>query len=577
MKNESIRKVINVDRPNYAPIWTFKQEDDAVLNLSLIKGSTALDITGQTVKLGVLRADKTLVELEDQSCFRINDNELDVTLKNNILSIPGIAECDLTLIDASGKMTTASFFIEVKKKTTGLSNILGANLIEGLEKLKNDFKSTGDKLISAFSKEYESLKRIIIDENQAANLQDQVNQTNAHLADIETKALMKNNNNKPLLALIFDDGLSSVFLNGRDWFANNNVKVGLALHNYSFQKKQMQNHLDISEIGILINDGHEVLSHNYKDEYLNTDFSWGKWLIYGSANMYKNYNIKCRGYVPAGGVIIDGYMSTVKENFDYAFCNYSNDKVDFKNDKYHLNRVQIDTVPYSTIEPILENVANEKGMLFLFSHDLSTTSSNCDNISAIARIVEKAKELGYEIDTPENCLIKGGVIEVKNDNIDKFTTQGEDFGSWDFAKHSSIEELNFVKEHKNYPVSNSRIGVRNAKESEYVECSKSLNIELSDVNTFGEFSFNARYELDTISCKISTVIIGYNNDSLVKYLAYKDFDPGSMGEDYVCSQKFGIDKDSNINKIVIKITLVAKTNGTFITRLSQPNLIFYQY
>lgn len=181
MINESIRKVINVDRPNYSPVWNFKQEDDGVLRLSLFKGSTSLDITGQTVKLGVLRADKTLVELEEQVNFTINKNELDITLKNNILSIPGIAECDLTLTDASGKMTTASFFIEVKKKTTGLANILGANLIEGLEKLKNDFKATGDKLISAFSKEYDSLKRIIIDENQAANLQDQVNQTNAQL------------------------------------------------------------------------------------------------------------------------------------------------------------------------------------------------------------------------------------------------------------------------------------------------------------------------------------------------------------------------------------------------------------
>lgn len=184
MKNESIRKVINVDKPNFSTVWSFKQEDDGVLRLSLFKGSTALDITGQAIKLGVLRADKTLVELEDQSCFRINNNELDITLKNNILSIQGIAECDLTLADASGKMTTASFFIEVKKKTTGLANILGANLIEGLEKLKNDFKINGDKLISAFSKEYDSLKRIIIDENQAANLQDQVNQTNAQL---ETK------------------------------------------------------------------------------------------------------------------------------------------------------------------------------------------------------------------------------------------------------------------------------------------------------------------------------------------------------------------------------------------------------
>ena len=400
---------------------------------------------------------------------------------------------------------------------------------------------------------------------------------NEQLDNIETNALMKNNNNKPLLSIIFDDGLSNVFSNGRDWFANNNIKVGLALHNYSFQKKQMSNHLDISEIGILINDGHEVLSHGYKDEYLNSEFYWGKWLIKGSADMYKNYNIKCRGYVPAGGVIIDNYMSTVKENFDYAFCNYSNDKVDFKKDKYHLNRVQIDTVPYSTIEPILENVANEKGLLFLFSHNLNTTSSNCDNINDIARIIEKANQLGFEIDTSENCLVKAGVIGINNENINKQTNQVDNFDTWSFASHSSISELNIINEKKNYP-SNVRVGVNSAKNKEYVEYSKTLNVELSDVNIFGEFSFNTRYELNVNTCKIGAVIIGFNNDTIVKYLAYKDFDDlGTIGEEVTCVQKFGIDKDSGINKIVIKVTLTARTDGTFISRLSQPNLIFYQY
>lgn len=66
MKNESIRKVINVDRPNYSPVWNFKQEDDGVLKLSLIKNSVPLSLVGQTVKLGVLRADKILVVLEQE-------------------------------------------------------------------------------------------------------------------------------------------------------------------------------------------------------------------------------------------------------------------------------------------------------------------------------------------------------------------------------------------------------------------------------------------------------------------------------------------------------------------------------
>ncbi|MGL5190910.1 MAG: BppU family phage baseplate upper protein [Cetobacterium sp.] len=168
MKNESIRKTINVDKPNHTPIWTFKQEDDGVLRLNLYKGSTALDITGQTIKLGAKRPNNSIIELIDG--FSINKNELDITLKNNILAVPGTIECDLEITDASGKMTTASFYFLVSKKMTGENTLNASNDISAINKLVEDIK-----------KDYDSLQKIIIDENQAANLQDQVNKTNTQL------------------------------------------------------------------------------------------------------------------------------------------------------------------------------------------------------------------------------------------------------------------------------------------------------------------------------------------------------------------------------------------------------------
>lgn len=203
MKNESIRKSINVDKPNYSPVWNFKQEDDGVLKLALFKGSTLLDITGQTIKLGAKRPNNSIVELTDG--FKINKNELDITLKNNILAVPGIVECDLEIIDASGKMTTASFYLSVSQKMTGENNLNASNDISAINKLVEDIKKKGkdidtvindvkpksDKLMSDIKKDYDSLHKIIIDENQAANLQDQVNKTNAQLETITTVAVPK--------------------------------------------------------------------------------------------------------------------------------------------------------------------------------------------------------------------------------------------------------------------------------------------------------------------------------------------------------------------------------------------------
>ena len=166
MKNESIRKVINVDKPNYAPLFEFKELDNVVLKLSLFKDSIEFDITGQTVKLGA----KTSKGLKEQTeGFTINRNNLDIDIKNSIL-IPGEVEIDLELKDASGAMTTASFFIIVKSK------VLNDKAVEGT----NEF-DTFTKTAAKIEEDYKGLRRIIIDENQAANLQDQVNQTNAHL------------------------------------------------------------------------------------------------------------------------------------------------------------------------------------------------------------------------------------------------------------------------------------------------------------------------------------------------------------------------------------------------------------
>lgn len=204
MRNESIRKIINVDQPNHLPIWSFKQEDDGVLRLSLFKGSTLLDITGQTIKLGAKRPNNSIIELTDG--FEINSNELDIILKNNILAIPGIVECDLEITDVVGKMTTASFYLTVTKKMTGEDNLDASNDISAINKIVAEVLAKGKELdsnikvvveeankkitaidtalnkkLNEMQEDYNSLQRIIIDENQAANLQNQVNQTNAQL------------------------------------------------------------------------------------------------------------------------------------------------------------------------------------------------------------------------------------------------------------------------------------------------------------------------------------------------------------------------------------------------------------
>lgn len=177
MLNKSTRKNINVDGSNLIPIYTFKQEDDGVILLSLFRNSVPLDITGQTVKLGIKRPNGTLVSievLEGDNPFTIDKNNIDIKLKNSVLAVPGICECDLELKDVSGKMTTASFFITVKSKVLNKDAVTAKNEFDIFEKTAKTIKE-----------DYDQLKKIIIDENQAANLQNQINKSNEQL---DTKA-----------------------------------------------------------------------------------------------------------------------------------------------------------------------------------------------------------------------------------------------------------------------------------------------------------------------------------------------------------------------------------------------------
>lgn len=185
MKNNTPRKTINVDKPNLKTLWNFKDSDDAVLNLSLFKESVPFDITGQTIRLGA----KTNAGLKEQiEGFTIQGNNLDIALKNTIL-VPGIVEIDLEFIDAEGKMTSASFFINVNSKVLNDNAVVATNEFDSLTKAVEEIQ--GD---------YQGLRKIVIDENNAANLQDQVDNVNAHLAE-------KANDNESVKTLVGKKGI----------------------------------------------------------------------------------------------------------------------------------------------------------------------------------------------------------------------------------------------------------------------------------------------------------------------------------------------------------------------------------
>ena len=218
MKNNVNRKNINVDKQNIIPLWNFKQEDDAILKLALYKGAIPFDITGQTIVLGAKRPNNTVVE--QTNGFTINGNEIDIALKNNILAVNGLVELDLQITDVNGKLTSASFFITVFKKVLGENNLNASNDISAINQLVADLQAKteevnnaistiepkADKLMNDIQTDYNSLQKIIIDENQAANLQGQITNLGSQLEQKAPKnnVIDYNNSSDLYLGTFFD-------------------------------------------------------------------------------------------------------------------------------------------------------------------------------------------------------------------------------------------------------------------------------------------------------------------------------------------------------------------------------------
>lgn len=213
MKNIEIYNTLNIDKDSSSIVATFTQEDDAVMEFKLFKDGQEIVLKDQTISLGAERKDGAVIEQEDGFLIKEN-NVLNITLKKNIIQVVGVVKIQLYLKDKSGEMASNTFNIRVNKKLLGAENVEATNDIKSLntlvlelknntnkliddtkskaDKLLNDLQETGDNLSSTvkaktdkiiedtkaevnnIKKDYEGLKKVVIDENIGIKLQKDV-------------------------------------------------------------------------------------------------------------------------------------------------------------------------------------------------------------------------------------------------------------------------------------------------------------------------------------------------------------------------------------------------------------------
>lgn len=178
-------KEINVNEINIIPLATIKQENQCVLTLDLFKDSIPFEVENQTIKLSALLPSG--IKQEQTENINVNKNNINIILNNSIVSESGKVELELTFTDDFGFMTSSSFYLNVVKKILDKKTVESTTYLESVEILIKNIK-----------KDYESLRRVIIDENQAVNLQEQINSnqektfSNTNNINSISKTLIKN-------------------------------------------------------------------------------------------------------------------------------------------------------------------------------------------------------------------------------------------------------------------------------------------------------------------------------------------------------------------------------------------------
>ncbi|PWX13632.1 hypothetical protein CYK67_07735 [Clostridium perfringens] len=213
MKNIEIYNTLNIDKDSSSIVATFTQEDDAVMEFKLFKDGQEIVLKDQTISLGAERKDGAVIEQDDGFLIKEN-NVLNITLKKNIIQVVGVVKIQLYLKDKSGEMASNTFNIRVNKKLLGAENVEATNDIKSLNtlvlelknntnKLIDDTKAKADKLLNGLQetgnnlsdtvkaktdkviedtkaevdnikKDYEGLKKVVIDENIGIKLQKDV-------------------------------------------------------------------------------------------------------------------------------------------------------------------------------------------------------------------------------------------------------------------------------------------------------------------------------------------------------------------------------------------------------------------
>ncbi|WP_194190387.1 hypothetical protein [Clostridium chrysemydis] len=195
MKRELEVMNLDIDKYSYMALANIAQMSDVIIKAKLFNNGKEIILNGQTITLGGKTQTRVL---EQTTGISIVDNIISIDLKNDFVSESGKVEMDLTLKDSDGQLTTAKFLLNVTGKILSEDSINAKDKLDTIEYIVKEFSNKADSAIGKFNSEskteldnrkteWDGLKKIAISENNAVDLQNQVNSVSSQLSEKATK------------------------------------------------------------------------------------------------------------------------------------------------------------------------------------------------------------------------------------------------------------------------------------------------------------------------------------------------------------------------------------------------------
>lgn len=278
-------------------------------------------------------------------------------------------------------------------------------------------ETTGKDIVSA--------PEIIAARNGKDNLKDRIdtfeNDTTAQLA--QTTGKLEKGNNRfyesstiGYLSFIFDDQRKEVFDVAYPIFQSEGVPASLAVILKDFMNPP-STAINPKDIQTMYQKGWEILSHGMRSLNITSSSSdsFSESEIVQSKKELEKLGFEINGFVAPGGSLDVNRMPLVEDTYEFSFCNYTYNLVDYNGSIYNINRVDMAGKTVAEIKTLMDLGSANNQWLVLFDHNIGTTGHISE--SDLREVVQYGKALGMNIDTPSGVIDKVSTALVKQKSL----------------------------------------------------------------------------------------------------------------------------------------------------------------